>query len=304
MLAARDLHGAFDRPTVVGAGGGDNLIGRRLADGTWIQRASGVYVLASAPRTVRQRLAVALLDAGHPAAVSHRCAAALHRGDGFHLGSHGLEIVTLYGRSARVRNVRVRRTTLLPEHHVTMVDGLRVTTPLRTAADLAVPLGARRVGRLLDDILLRRIASIEAAVSMAGEMSGRPGAAAFRRLVENRCADGYAPPESELEARTLEAVDAAGLPIPVLQASPPWRTKELQRVDLAWEKWKVIIEADGRRWHARMEAFARDRRRTRLAAAHGWLVVPVTWEDLTDFADDLRRDLIAIFRERGVTQVA
>ncbi len=48
----------------------------------------------------------------------------------------------------------------------------------------------------------------------------------------------------------------------------------------------VVFEADGRRWHARLAAMERDRRRDLLAAAHGYLVVRLTWGELHDAFDE------------------
>ena len=43
---------------------------------------------------------------------------------------------------------------------------------------------------------------------------------------------------------------------------------------------RLIVEADGRRWHTARQAMADDRRRDRIAAANGWVVIRVTWDDV------------------------
>lgn len=66
--------------------------------------------------------------------VSHRSATQLHRlGD---LDADRLEFITPVRRQTRDREVRLHRGTVSPEER-TVVDGLPVTTPLRTIVDLA-----------------------------------------------------------------------------------------------------------------------------------------------------------------------
>jgi predicted transcriptional regulator of viral defense system len=66
--------------------------------------------------------------------VSHRSAAQIHKiGD---LDADRLEFLTPERRQARDRDVRLRRGVVAPEDR-TVVEGLPVTTPLRTIVDLA-----------------------------------------------------------------------------------------------------------------------------------------------------------------------
>lgn len=44
-------------------------------------------------------------------------------------------------------------------------------------------------------------------------------------------------------------------------------------VDAYIPRWRLTIEADGRRWHTRKADFERDRRRDNAAAAHGLVVL-------------------------------
>ena len=73
-----------------------------------------------------------------------------------------------------------------------------------------------------------------------------------------------------------------GLPMPTLQMPLPWRGPVEGRADFAYEDARVIIECDGRRWHATMEAFENDRRRDNLAQLNGWRILRFTWNDLTE----------------------
>jgi predicted transcriptional regulator of viral defense system len=119
----------------------------RLTDAGHLERVRhGVYRITGSPPSPWARLQAAWL-ALQPAlsvaerlrlsdveVVSHRSATQLHRlGD---LDADRLEFTTPVRRQTRDRDVRLHRGTIPPEDR-TVVDGLPVTTPLRTIIDLA-----------------------------------------------------------------------------------------------------------------------------------------------------------------------
>ena len=53
------------------------------------------------------------------------------------------------------------------------------------------------------------------------------------------------------------------------------------RVDFCFPEGKLIIEADGFRWHSGRRAWQRDRTRRNQLTAMGWRVIQATWDDLT-----------------------
>jgi hypothetical protein len=177
-------------------------------------------------------------------------------------------------RFGPLSGMKIRRTDLDAVDRSTRW-GLPVTTPLRTAWELARnrPLldavvwadavaHAARLGRneLRDYGLIRR--------HRAG------GLTAYRALC---LADGRAesPPESILRIHFA----LAGLP----EAIPQYNVLEdghfIARVDLAWPWAKVAVEYDGL-WHWTRERFAADRARWRDLSRAGWYVYPCTATDL------------------------
>lgn len=303
---ARTQHGAFSRAQADALGANDGLVARSLASGLWARRGRGVYALTSHRRTPEQRLMVSTLAIGGDVFVSGVCVLALRGIDGFHLGGDPLEVLVVgANRSVRSRVVRAHRTVHLPEDQRTVIRNLPCTTLARAYVDAARTLPGRRLARAVDDGLLTRKVSVGSILAVLSGLpaNGRAGSAVLGRLLDARSADADVPPESELEARSLEIACGAGLPVPIMQAPPPWRTVEHQRVDLLWAEAKLILECDGRRWHARMEAFAADRRRDRQAERHGYGLVRVTWEDVELFAEELADDLVAIYQRRlGLTR--
>jgi G:T-mismatch repair DNA endonuclease (very short patch repair protein) len=110
--------------------------------------------------------------------------------------------------------------------------------------------------------------------------SGRVGSALFRTLLEDR-GGGYIAPESELEARFIELVVAAGFDPPVRQLDVGDDGGYIGRVDFAWPAARLIVEVDGRRWHgAKLDRDADEQRSNRLTAA-GWRVIRISWEQMT-----------------------
>jgi very-short-patch-repair endonuclease len=53
------------------------------------------------------------------------------------------------------------------------------------------------------------------------------------------------------------------------------------RLDFAWPALRVGVEGDGYETHGGRSAFERDHARYALLAKHGWLVIPVTWRQVT-----------------------
>src|SRR5207248_8947185 len=121
---------------------------------------------------------------------------------------------------------------------------------------------------------------------VAYDFSGRPGLPLLRTLVAERAADGWVAPVSELETLVRSAVALEpGCPPIEWQAPAPWSRDE--RVDGLIEKWRLILEADGRTWHARVRDFDRDRWRDNQAAACGLRVQRFTYTHLTHRRDEV-----------------
>lgn len=70
------------------------------------------------------------------------------------------------------------------------------------------------------------------------------------------------------------------------------------RVDFVWHEARIIIEVDGRRWHARRSDFHRDHVRDLAAAAAGWQVIHLTWWMLDRDPTDVCNQLLAARNQR------
>lgn len=193
-----------------------------------------------------------------------------------------------------LNGVRVRRSNLIPPHHVTVVDGIRVSRPERTVLDLAADLTPRVLGRMIEQQYVdRRITQLRM------EQVVREMAVPGRRGITRLCAvldsiDGRPPAESELEARFLELIRTHGLPEPERQVTFSWSEREHGRVDTAWPTHRLIVELDGRRYHSLSAAFERDRRRDQLASIAGWRPIRFTWRQVVDAPGEIVATLCAL----------
>lgn len=169
-----------------------------------------------------------------------------------------------------------------------MVGGIRVTTNAQTLCDVLTRVKLDRWERTCDHLLLTGAMKLEELDErrIAYASSHRPSIETLRALIRERSEDGWAPTESELEVLLRSAVALVpNCPVVRWQAPAPWGNDE--RVDGLVEAWGLILEADGRTWHARVRDFDRDRWRDVQAAAHGLRVQRFTFTHLTFRHDEV-----------------
>jgi hypothetical protein len=262
-IAARQ-HSLFTRAQAHSAGVTDHMIQHRLATGQWVLVARGVYRIAGVPVTWNQRALAACLISGAGAVVSHRSAAVLWGVSGFRPGP--LEITVPPGRSNRNSLARVHRSAVTGVRR----DGVPVTRPARTIADLARVVSGDVLEEAVDDVLCRRLVRLD-------ELHGR---GALGRVLAAWNGDGM--PEGVAEMRVVRALVAAGLPAPACQYEIWHDGVFVARVDLAYPPFRLAMELDGFRWHAGRRPFRSDRlRRNRIEAA-GWRLLEAAPEDIDD----------------------
>jgi very-short-patch-repair endonuclease len=275
---------AFNRQQAFEAGASMRFIERRVAADDWIRTAQGVYVLRGSVGSWLRECKIAELSV--PDSAIAMCAgAALQELTSFRPGRVELAVPpTTRTRSSRAvihRFAGIETTT---------VKGIRVTTIAQTLFDIVPVVSGLRVERALDDCLLGgrlRLDELEERLAFyAG--SRRPGLAVMDALIAERRAEGWQPPESELEVALFTVLDRLpSRPRIVRQAALPWRSPQPGRVDAFLPDHRLILEADGRRWHARVADFDRDRWRDNEAVAHGLRVQRLTWLHLHDMVADV-----------------
>ena len=242
----------------------------------WRALGRGAYRVLEA-RDIRDRLAgaVAAIEAS---AVSHESAAELH---GFRHLPTSVAVISAHSRTThRFDGVLVHRTHDLDPDHRTSVDGLPCTTVARTVVDLAPGVSDRRLGAILDDLVVRRrvdLAEVDMVLSSVARQ-GKPGVRRMRRVLSSRWGQDHSASILEQRARSLLA--KSGLPRPVSEFPIPW--SDGRRFDDAYPDQKLAIEWDGRKYHGQFSAFEADRRRDREALENGWRVLRFTWNDVNN----------------------
>jgi hypothetical protein len=271
--------GMFSAIQAHSAGASPKVIKWRVETGTWERVTRGVYRLPGAPDTWKQRLWIALLVAGPCAAVAREAAAALWGIPGFPEGP--VEIVAAHGmKDHRLRYGKFHETRRLPSSHVTIVDGIPVTTLERTLFDLAGAVNEKRADRAIENVLARRHTTVERLWGVWADIAAphRPGTRVMRKLLIKR-GPAYVARESELEIRFTELLDAYGI------AQPSWQVDIgdddfIGRVDCLFRRARLIVELDGRIGHVGPLDEARDAARDKRLRALGYRVRRFTWADV------------------------
>lgn len=246
----------------------------------------GVYADAALADDTRMRARAAALVVAPTAVICDRSAAWLHGVDVFEpgqkVGPPDLELVTpcaaarvrRRGTSAARRNFR--------DQDVMTIEGVRVTTPVRTACDLGRLRG--RMGAFAALCMLGRQQGFGAAAVQAAlpHMKGLRGVVQLRELaacMTTRC-------ESPSEAWTLLAILDAGLPRPEAQVEIMLEGYGPVRLDFAYRLVKIAIEYDGQQHHSMPEDRERDATRRAALRAAGWIVIVMRKNDFVGEALD------------------
>ena len=185
-------------------------------------------------------------------------------------------VVPATAHGAGPRGVRVHRTDLAPATWRTE-DDVRLTTPIRTAWDVAT------LERLSDavatlDGMLRSEASVRRPCRASWpELPVAGGGSGPQRALT--LADGRA--ESPPESWVRVACHLAGLPAPVPQFVVIEGGAFLGKVDLAWPEAKLIVEYEGPH-HFDVDRAAMDDARYAALRAAGWRVIRLANADLRD----------------------
>ncbi|OOC52862.1 MULTISPECIES: hypothetical protein [Nocardiopsis] len=183
----------------------------------------------------------------------------------------------------------------VPAADRTEVEGVRITTPARTAADVAARAPSVFVATArLDAFLSRGLVTRRDLVGATHRPRSGQRLRRLRTALRYSSELSRSPGESWTRALVLEA----HLPRPVSQC--PVATDEgLFHADLGWPDQKVALEYDSLEFHSSAPARAGDRIRYAAMWARGWEVVPVSVYDLRYRPERLLRRLLDTLVRRG-----
>ncbi|PKQ26947.1 MAG: hypothetical protein CVT64_00390 [Actinobacteria bacterium HGW-Actinobacteria-4] len=272
------LGGAARREELLAAGVSPKQLRVAHAQGRIVRAWAGCYALPDAPRAVLDArilrgevTCISALDAlGLPLLTrSGQTHILLPRDRGFALRDARVSRGVRLHRSAR--NGATERIAALPRN---------LSTPVATSLDVAA-----RCVEPLEHLVL-----VDAAVNRG--LIAPSAIAAFRVSPRSRReflathVDGRS--ESLLESITRFTLDGAGLTV-----EPQVRIAGVGRVDLVVEG-SLVVELDGRAYHADERAFAEDRRRDRKLAALGYTVLRFTYDDVVKHPERMLAEVLAV----------
>ncbi|SPM30841.1 DUF559 domain-containing protein [Mycobacterium terramassiliense] len=232
-----------------------------------------LYIRRGQKLTPVTRAVAAWLWSGRTATMAGLSAAALHRTAWI---DDWLPAELNRPSRDKARGIIVHSDTL-DDDETSVRDGIRITTPARTAFDLGRRKGlAAAVIRL--DALMRATGVKAADIELVADRHrGARGLTQLRRVLH--LADDGA--ESPYETKTRLALVGAGLPRPQTQIEVlnEWGWV-MARIDMGWEEWKVGVEFDGAHHWTDPAQRSRDIDRLAELAACGWAIIRVSVEML------------------------
>jgi hypothetical protein len=175
----------------------------------------------------------------------------------------------------RLPRISVHHTVLGPDD-VTVLDGLPVTSPERTAFDLGRRLPRTDAIVLLDAMLHQEELDAGAVWELARQRPRWPGSARLREALS--LADGRA--ESPMESRLRLLLHDAGVPA----TQPQFEIRDergslVARVDLGWPVARVAVEYEGDH-HRERDQYRRDVARSQSLLRYGWTMLRFTANDV------------------------
>jgi hypothetical protein len=296
-LATRQA-GTFSRAQALAVGMTDSSMLRRIRSQRWIVVHPGVYLLAGVPASWHTEVWAALLAAGPLATVTHETAVRLHGSP--HTAPRPITLTVPHGAHPRVRGAIVHQIDDLRLGQVGTTDDLPVSRPARAVVEVAATLGRRRLGLVLDDLVFDRRTTVDEVGVVLAQVArpGKPGVTALAAALDDRSASAV-PGDSELERALFSALVGAGLPMPQPQRALPGVGGVTGLVDAAYPDCRLVLEADGRRWHTRVQDLRRDHERDAEAARAGWQTLRFLYEQITRDPDGLAATVADVRAIRG-----
>lgn len=233
----------------------------------------GVYLVGHPVMPNGGRELAAVLASGPGAVLSHRSAAEVWK---LIEPRRGLALQTTSPdrRIEGPKGIYVHGSVVLAEDEIDARDGIPVTSAARTVFDLASQAATWEVAKAYEEGLIQNYFSRDRMIVLAMRHKGRRGIRKVRALI-----DRDAPPSVTIEEahrRLLELIRSSDLPHPRTELKIDGRP-----ADIVWEEAKLVVEMDGGAFHNQPSRIERDKLRDSKLAALGYVVVRVTWNELT-----------------------
>ncbi|MGO9925838.1 MAG: DUF559 domain-containing protein [Mycobacterium sp.] len=228
-----------------------------------------VYIPRAQKLTPVTRAVAAWLWSGRSATVVGLSAAALHRTAWI----DDWLPAELNRRSRDKARGIILHSDTLDEDETCMRDGIRLTTPARTAFDLGRRKGLTAAVIRLDALARASEVKVADVELVAERHRGARGLVQLRQALP--LVDAGA--ESPYETRTRLVLISSGLPRPQTQIElvNDWGAV-IARIDMGWEEWKIGVEFDGAQHWTDPAQRTRDIDRLAELEARGWTIIRVS----------------------------
>lgn len=235
--------------------------------------ARGVWIVGHAPDTVTTRIAALKLVVPDGAVVCDEAAGWVHGAKmilapNAHLEVPEIQVFVNRERHRLRHGLTASGQRVMPERHIAIIDGLAVTTPLRTACDLGRLRHADRALAALDSMLRLGDFTKDELLDEIGLFRGYRHVIQLRRLAPLADPRSESPGESALRLRWLSI---PGAPPPELQVEVRREFGSSYFLDLGCEELGYAAEFDGEAYHYSTPGqIAHDLRRREECAVLGW----------------------------------
>lgn len=292
--------GTFTRAQAADAGLSDRQLRSRVKSGSLTKSGPNSFRIAGAPVTLESELRAIIADIGGTVLATGPTAAALHGFEGYRLRKPFHLIVPAPRDVSRVGTVVHRKGTIATIDRA-VVDGITVTSGVRTVIELARTASAEQLDAALESLfllgltnetlLMRRIAVLRS--------QGRYGVPALLDAIDRRTLT--AGTESWLEREYLRLIGGAGLPVPDLQQVLTRAGDRVVRVDCRFPGTNVVVELLGYRYHRSRSQMNRDAARLNALLSEGFSPFQFTFDQITGVPGDVvATTRIALERDRHV----
>jgi very-short-patch-repair endonuclease len=266
---AAEQFGVVDVDELRACGLTDKAIATRVRAGWLHPLYKRVYAVGHPNVPIRGRFLAAVKACGPGAVLRHFAAAVLW---GL-LKWEDRHPDVLTPRARTHRGIKTRRTKRLDDIDVRRRYGIPVTSPARTLVDLAAVMQPKALRRTTREALAQGLVTIPQLTEALRRLGPCRGCTKLRAIV----AQGHVPTRSELEDAVLDLLVAGGLQQP--DVNVPMHIDGRRVVpDFRWPAQRLVVEADGARWHDNPLAREDDAERQAILEASGERVVRVTWE--------------------------
>jgi AbiEi antitoxin C-terminal domain/Transcriptional regulator, AbiEi antitoxin len=264
-------------------------ISRWVACGRLRREYRGVYVYGAGPLSQDGQLYAAQVAIGEDAALGH-IAAAIHLG--FWPYSRTSHVDVVVPRPVRSRKgIKVHTVAELPADAVTLVRGVRVTTPARTAVDLAGSLHSNRAFRRT--VHEGQVKGVLRFADLAKEFERAPACVPGKTRLLTELLAGPTRTRSGFEEWLVDLLRAGDYPPYETNAHLPGMPAWIE-VDARFPVQRLVIDVDGDRYHRTPWRQEQDAYKRGLIKDAGYEVLVLTEDDKDHAEATIREKLLEL----------